>query len=141
MAIGWLSALKVIPWGQVIQHAPDVLQGARRLMERQRGEAPPPPPAPPMARTEGVPPSPGTPGLQEARLAQVEAGLSDLHSRLAAHAEQQRRGDELLAALAEQNASLVEAVDVLRARNRLLLGATAVLAVAVVALAWRVLGG
>lgn len=36
MALPWLTALKVIPWGDVIEHAPAVLKGARDLLERQR---------------------------------------------------------------------------------------------------------
>ena len=35
MAIPWLMALKVIPWGDVIEHAPSVLKAARKLMDRQ----------------------------------------------------------------------------------------------------------
>lgn len=133
MAIGWWTALKVIPWGQVIEHAPVVLKGARRLMERQLGEEPAPQPAPPAAAAAN--------GPVELRIEQLEAGLADARARLAASAELQRQGDELLAALAEQNARLVEAVDVLRLRTRLLMGATAVLAGLGALLAWRVLGG
>jgi len=45
MAISWLTALKIIPWGDVIEHAPAVLKGARRLLDRQR-TAPTTPAAP-----------------------------------------------------------------------------------------------
>ena len=41
MAIPWLSALKVIPWGDVISHAPSVLEKARDLMARKPAEVPP----------------------------------------------------------------------------------------------------
>jgi len=37
MAISWLSALKVVPWGKVIEHAPGVLEKARDLMDKHRG--------------------------------------------------------------------------------------------------------
>ena len=131
MAIGWWTALRVIPWGDVIEHAPAVLKGARRLMERQRGETPPPEPVPPVTAVEAPP---------DKRLAQVEASLAELQTRLATLAEQQRQGDELLAALAEQNARLVETVEVLRQRSRLLAGVAVVLAAGGLALAWRVLG-
>jgi hypothetical protein len=33
-------ALKVIPWGDVIEHAPSVLKAARKLMDRQPAEPP-----------------------------------------------------------------------------------------------------
>ena len=132
MAIGWWTALKVIPWDQVIQHAPGVLKGARRLMEQQRGEMAPPPAAPVRAAAADSP--------VEVRLAQLEAQLSDAQARLARLTEQQRQGDELLAELAEQNARLVQAVNVLRLRSRLLIGALVVLAGGTALLAWRLLG-
>ncbi len=40
MAISWLSALKAIPWGNVIEHAPNVLDKARDLLDRQRKSQP-----------------------------------------------------------------------------------------------------
>lgn len=135
MAIGWWTALKVIPWGQVIEHAPVVLKGARRLMERQHGETTTAPPVPP-----GDMPVTGSGGT-EAQFAALDAALADTQARLAALAEQQRQGDELLAELAEQNARLVAAVDVLRLRSRLLIAAVAVLAAGGAALAWRVFAG
>ena len=36
MAIPWLSALKAIPWGNVIEHAPNVLDKARDLIDKHR---------------------------------------------------------------------------------------------------------
>jgi hypothetical protein len=39
MAISWLSALKAIPWGNVIEHAPNVIDKARDLLDRQRKPA------------------------------------------------------------------------------------------------------
>ena len=37
MAISWLSALKVVPWDKVIEHAPGVLDKARNLIDKHRG--------------------------------------------------------------------------------------------------------
>ncbi len=36
MAIPWLSALKAIPWGNFIEHAPSVLDKARDLIDKHR---------------------------------------------------------------------------------------------------------
>ena len=36
MAIPWLSALKAIPWGNAIEHAPSVLDKARDLIDKHR---------------------------------------------------------------------------------------------------------
>lgn len=41
MAIPWLSALKAIPWGNVIEHAPNVLDKARDLIDKHRKTAEP----------------------------------------------------------------------------------------------------
>lgn len=133
MAIGWWSALQMIPWGQVIEHAPVVLKGARRLMERHRGTAPPAPPSAPEAAV--------TPESADARVARLEATQAALQAELAAVTEQLQQSDEVLASLAEQNARLVAAVETLRLRTRLLLGTTVLLALGGAGLAWKVLGG
>jgi len=36
MPVPWLSAIKAIPWGTVVEHAPKVLGKARDLIDRQR---------------------------------------------------------------------------------------------------------
>jgi len=126
MAIPWLLALKVIPWGDVIEHAPKVLSAARKLMDRQRAE---PPPAP-VTTTELVGDAPPSLGELKNRLIAAQVQLDR-------QAQLQDQLTRTLADLAEQNARLVAAVNVLRLRTRLLLAATAVGAVALIALWWR----
>ena len=46
MAISWLAALKVVPWGKVMEHAPQVLDKARGLIDKHRSGAPAAQPAP-----------------------------------------------------------------------------------------------
>jgi len=36
MALSWLSALKVVPWDKVLEHAPGVLDKARGFMDKRR---------------------------------------------------------------------------------------------------------
>ena len=48
MPIPWIAALKIIPWGDVIEHAPKVLNAARKLMDRQPAPKAPVQPSPPM---------------------------------------------------------------------------------------------
>jgi hypothetical protein len=100
MAFPWLVALKVIPWGDVIEHAPKVLKSARKLLDKQ-GHA-----------TDVAP-------VDRAPATHDEA------ARWAAlHAEQQRLQADLqqlaqtATELAEQNTQLIEAVEVLRWRTR-----------------------
>lgn len=119
MAIPWLVALKVIPWGDVIEHAPKVLNAARKLMDRQKAPLPPMPTAPPLDLGQA-------PSLGELKNRLLEA--RQLIDQQAAVQEQMA---QTLAELAEQNARLVSAVDVLRKRTRILLWVAAALAVGV----------
>ena len=59
MALPWLTALKVIPWGDVIEHAPKVLNAARKLMDRQKSPEAAPANATPMDLVADTPPSLG----------------------------------------------------------------------------------
>jgi hypothetical protein len=109
---GWITAFKVIPWADLIAAAPTVVKGAQKLWAAVRKQD-----APPVA---GQSPEAG----QRALEAQVE----ELRKELAA-------ASELVTRLAEQNGRLVEAVDVLRVRTRLLLVVCVVMAAAVAGLA------
>ena len=121
MAIPWMVALKVIPWGDVIEHAPKVLNAARKLMDRQKTPAGGAPMPAPLDMGEAPP----TLGELKNRL--IEARL--LIDQQAATQEQMA---QTLAELAEQNARLVGAVDLLRKRTRMLMVAIAALVVSVV---------
>lgn len=108
MAISWISALKVIPWGDVIEAAPGLVKGARKVFSRTQAVEP----AVPAASAGATP---------QQRIEQLDAAVARL-------AEQQQAAAALIESLAEQNAKVVEAIEVLRARTRLLVGACAVLA-------------
>lgn len=119
MAITWMSALKVIPWGDVIEATPNIVKGARKIFARSQ-----------QTESAVTPPGPATAADGPGRIAQLEASLTQL-------AEQQKASAQLIETLAEQNARIVEAVEILRLRTRLLMGACGVLTLAlVVAVAW-----
>ena len=126
MAIPWLMALKVIPWGDVIEHAPSVLKAARKLMERQ------PPQSPGQAGT----PATATPVSTVPSLGELKNALIAAQGQIDRQAQTQRELTETLAELAEQNARLVSAVDVLQLRTRLLMWGAAALLVWLVGLTW-----
>ncbi len=128
MALPWLTALKVIPWGDVIEHAPKVLKGARDLLDRQRRGTPAAPPPDPRDHVIQMP-GPTDPALCD--LQQQLAGTRDELGRLR---QTQEQITQTLAELAEQNTRLVAAVELLRKRTRLLMGAVLVLAVVLGAL-------
>lgn len=126
MAIGWLTVLKLVPWGEVIKNAPVVADGAKKLWDTVSRKAPQavngePPPVP---AGEALPVE-----VLQARLAQAEASIAELH-------EQMQASSTLIKALAEQNTELIRRVETIRVRTLWLAGA--VLALGVVAvLGWR----
>ena len=126
MAIPWLAALKVIPWGDVIEHAPNVLKAARRLMDRQKAE-------PELNTSTTV----DMAGQSVPSLGELQNRLIAAQVQMEGQAQTQVQLTETLAALAEQNAQLVSAVEVLRLRTRLLVWGMAVLVVAMLWLGWR----
>jgi hypothetical protein len=128
MAIPWLLALKVIPWGDVIEHAPKVLNAARKLMDRQRTE-----PAPAVSTTATA----DWVGEAQPSLGELKNRLIAAQVQLDQQAETQEQLAQTLAELAEQNARLVSAVEVLRLRTRMLLWGAAALVLAVAWLALR----
>jgi hypothetical protein len=124
MAIPWLSALKVIPWGDVISHAPGVLEKARDLMARKTADVAPPPMATPNAHDE-------VPSLGELKNRLLDASLQ-------IETLQQRQAElaQTVRALAEQNAALLAAVSGLRQTLRLLVVGLALALMGLAALAY-----
>lgn len=112
MAIGWLTAFKAIPWGDVIAAAPAVAHSAKKLWTSVRSRNP----------DTGIG-NAGTPaGDAQSRMQELEARLSDLKRESAA-------SSELIKSLAEQNSRLVDAVEILRVRILALLAICFVLVV------------
>lgn len=129
MGISWLTALKAVPWSEVIEATPALVKGARRLMKRSADEAE----GTTTAAAGDAAAAPQTLGDALARLRRLEAELAGLEQR-------QAEGAALLQELAEQNARLVAAVEQLRQRGRLLLTLCGLSsAAAVAAFAWALL--
>lgn len=124
MAIPWLLALKVIPWGDVIEHAPKVLNAARKLMDREKAPVGTPIAATPMDLVSDTPPS----------LGELRNRLIEARQLIDQQAQTQDQMAQTLAELAEQNARLVSAVELLRVRTRLLMFVIAALAIGVIVL-------
>ena len=111
MALPWFSALKVIPWGDVISHAPQVLERARDLIDRKRAETAHKPMATPNEDAGEVP----SLGELKNRLLTANMQIDELKS-------QQHQLTQTVAELAEQNAGMVSAVSGLRQTLRLMVG-------------------
>ena len=118
MAIPWIAALKIIPWGDVIEHAPKVLNAARKLLDKQKSPSAPVPAGPPLD------PAAAPPSLGELRNRLIEAQQLIEQQGLA-----QQQMAQTLSELAEQNARLVAAVELLRVRTRVLITACVLLAI------------
>ena len=123
MPIPWLAALKFIPWGDVIEHAPTVLKAARKLMDRQ-------PPG------QAGSPATTTPVSAVPTLGELKNALIAAQGQIDRQAQTQRELTETLSELAEQNARLVSAVEVLRLRTRVLVWAGAAVLLWLLGLTW-----
>lgn len=121
---GWLSALKLVPWVEVVRSAPQIAEGARKLWQTVGGRKPAPPaPSANLAPVDGTEPMPA------------------LLNRLAALEREMAEASTLIHSLAEQDKQLVGQIARLQQRERWLTRALGVLGVAGLAMAWHLWGG
>ncbi|MCC7081547.1 MAG: hypothetical protein IT530_12810 [Burkholderiales bacterium] len=119
MAINWLFALKVVPWADVVQAAPAIVKGARKLFDTARASRP-------IAGREESYRGQGDDDVH-ARLRQIEIALQKRDA-------EQDAGAELIRSLAEQHARVVAAIELMRARMRVLFGISIGLTVVLIAI-------
>ena len=118
MPVGWMTALKLVPWGDVIEATPQIMQAARKLLGSTQ-------------KTASTSAAAGPNGEQAPDPLQV------LQQRVDQLQDEQRASAQLIQSLAEQNAQLVRAVDALRVRTgRLTIGAIALTIATVGLVAW-----
>ena len=118
MAVGWMTALKLVPWGDVLEATPQILQAARRLLGSTR-------------------PTPGGTATTPTAPASAASQIDTLQQQVLALEAEQRASAVLIQSLAEQNAQLVSAIDALRVRGqRLVIGLGVLGAVTVGLLVW-----
>lgn len=107
MAISWITALKLVPWGDVIQAAPSVLKAAKGLMkkspEQEMQEAAQA--AFPESHAQSLASNSGELALQQ--IALLEARVQQLEAA-------QRASNQVLEKMAEQQAQIVKTVGLLR---------------------------
>lgn len=133
MAIGWLSVLKMVPWGDVVSNAPRIADSAKKLwsaVARERSAA-----EGPLGRVQSTPSS-DTQSIAklQAQLAATLVEVSDLHTQML-------ESTELIKALADQNTELIKRVEVNRIRVLWLAGIGVVLGVvSVISLALTLAG-
>lgn len=100
MGISWMTVLAAVPWTEVIRNAPKVAEGARKLWSSAGRKG----------AQEDVALQAARRGADPAlRIAALEASVDELNGQLQASAE-------LIKALAEQNAQLVQRIETNRRR-------------------------
>jgi len=107
MAIGWLTVLQSVPWSDVVRNAPKVAAGAKKLWDNVANKSAANPDV--AADGFGLAPGPATlEGLQQQVLS-LQAASANLQQRLI-------ESSDLIGTLAEQNAQLIQGIQVLRRR-------------------------
>ena len=124
MAIGWLSVLKMVPWGDVISNAPRLANEAKKLWSTVAKTPPASEPSTPKARPALSPDSQSI-ALLQGDIEVVVAEISDLH-------QQMLESSQLIKALADQNTQLIKRMEMQRIRVLWLAGMVAVLGVVAV---------
>ncbi len=128
MAISWVSALKMVPWGDVIQAAPTVLKAAKGLMKKSpEQELEDAAQAAFPASAESQTPAANAGELALQKVAQLEARIQQLEAA-------QRASNQVLEKMAEQQAQIVKTVGLLRTGATRLAWACGILSVAVIGL-------
>ena len=116
--VGWVTALKLVPWGDVIEATPQILQAAKKLLGATRkGKA--------EATASGSIADAGT----EAALP-TDVQLKHLRERVLQLEQEQLDAAALIQSLAQQNAQVIQAVEDLRQHNRRLTLALTIVACA-----------
>jgi hypothetical protein len=110
MAFGWMTALKIIPWGSVLESAPHIVKAAKQLFAAVKTD---------------------TSGFSEAGSSSADDGTTSLEklnkrtrlieAKIVELSDEQKSSAELIKSLAEQNALIVDAIDIFRVRVRILL--------------------
>ena len=121
MPIPWLAVLQAVPWSDVLNNAPKVADGAKKLWKSigKQSSAP----KTDVATGESADSSEAqTLATLHARLLKMEAAQIELHDQMLA-------SSELIKALAEQNTLLIGRAELMRVKMRRMMAALAVVGI------------
>ena len=107
MAIGWLTVLQSVPWSDVVRNAPKVAAGAKKLWNNVANKSAANPDAP--ADGSGLVTVPATLESLQEQVLSLQAASAYLQQQLLA-------SSDLIGTLVEQNAQLIQGIQVLRRR-------------------------
>ncbi len=126
MAI-WMTALKIIPWGDVLESAPHIVKAAKHLFSTTKADA------------DSFSKAPSSPVGDS--LANLDKRTRLLEARIVELSNEQESSTELIKSLAEQNALIVEAIEVFRLRVKILLiGCISLVSVLACLVLWLAIG-
>ena len=135
MAIGWMTALKIIPWADVLESAPHIVKAAKRLFSATKADAST------FAESSAKSSTGSSTSVAGNSLANLDKRIRLIETRIVELSDEQKSSTELIKSLAEQNALIVEAIEVFRVRVKLLLIACILLIGVLAALVfWLVMG-
>lgn len=127
MAISWVTALKMVPWSDVIQAAPDVIKAARSLMKKSS-------PVAPASAADAPPLEPIEDGNSDNAGELALQHIAHLQARIAQLEQAQQSSAALIEQMAEQQSQIVHTVGLLRTGATRLAWTCAVLAACTVGL-------
>ncbi len=135
MAIGWMTALKIIPWADVLESAPHIVKAAKRLFSATKADASI------FAESSAEASTGSSTSAAGNSLANLDKRIRLIETRIVELSDEQKSSSELIKSLAEQNALIVEVIEVFRVRVKLLFIACISLIGVVAALVfWLVMG-
>ena len=108
MAIPWLAILSNVPWKDVIDNAPKVADGAKKLWKSVAKKSGPSEPA-----NTSVKPAHSS---EEQTIASLDTRVIELKNEVAALHDQMLASSEIIEALAEQNTQLIKSIEIFRGR-------------------------
>jgi small-conductance mechanosensitive channel len=108
MAIPWLAILSNVPWKDVINNAPKVADGAKKLWKSVAKKSGPSEPA-----NTNVQPAHSS---EEQTIASLDTRIIELKNEVAALHDQMLASSEIIEALAEQNTQLIKSIAIFRGR-------------------------
>ncbi len=119
MPIHWLAALKLVPWGTVLEAAPHIVKGAKTLIAKTKADA---------ATQPETSSTPEAPLSDSDKLIKLNHRVLEMQKQINELSAEQKTSAELIKLLAEQNAAVVKAIEVFRIRTRVLMVVCALLA-------------
>jgi hypothetical protein len=111
MAIGWMTVLKMVPWGDVIETAPKVAAGAKKLWANVGKK-----PLPGATGTNGNASSDPQALTGQDAIRALQTQVAELQVATAELHQQMFESSALLQTLADQNAQLVQRIELNRKR-------------------------